>query len=201
MSENKYALAGWLAIAGAVLFPLAFIIGILQGVIGMAAFHRPVPILGPSEMLFILVTAIGVYALVMLRTLLNERYDYHNIDALITAAICWNILFQVGSMVLRHLFIPILWGRGEIIIILLQLSFMVVSMVAIGIIDVMVAIRLLKIKDRLNELLVALVYITLVSGALELSIVLSPLSLFLVPVNFAVLGMIFLKEKEELEFV
>jgi hypothetical protein len=85
--------------------------------------------------------------------------------------------------------------------VVLNITVLGAAMVTIGIVDIMIAMRLLRIKDALNDLLKAFAYITLIAGICEVSVIMSPLSLLLVPVNFVILGMIFLKEKEEVEFV
>jgi len=63
MSENRYNLAGWLSISMAILFPLAFGIGIIQGVIGAAVFKYTGPTVGPSDLLFVIFTCVSVYIL------------------------------------------------------------------------------------------------------------------------------------------
>jgi hypothetical protein len=200
MPENRYSLAGWLAIAQAVLFPLAFGMSIVQDIIGKAAFRFHGPIFGPSDLLFIIFTGLGVYVLLMFRKLLNERYNYHGIDTLIIISIWWGILFQISSLGLKAYAI-VLGLEPRLTLALIYLSFFAVAMLTIGVVDILIAVRLLKIKDKLNDLLRALAYITIIAGILEASIVLSPLALILVPVTCVILGMIFLREKEEVEFV
>jgi hypothetical protein len=73
-------------------------------------------------------------------------------------------------------------------------------MITAGIIDILIAVKLLQIRQKLNEMIRAFTYITLVSGLAELSVVLSPLALLLLPVSCVILGIIFLR-KEEVEFV
>gem|GEM_PF-4618578 len=43
--------------------------------------------------------------------------------------------------------------------------------------------------------------IVLVSGAPQASVILSPLALLLLPISFVIIGTVFLKDKEEAEFV
>ena len=200
MPENRYSLAGGLAIAQAVLFPLAFGMSIFQSIIGKAAFRYHGPVIGPSDLLFIIFTGIGVYVLLMFRKLLNERYNYHGIDTLIIISIWWSILFQISSLGMKAWAIA-LGLEPRLTLVLIYLSFFTVAMLTIGIVDILIAVRLLKIKDKLNDLLRAFAYITIIAGILEASIVLSPLALILVPVTCVILGMVFLREKEQAEFV
>jgi hypothetical protein len=199
MDENRYSLAGWVAITQAIIFPLAFVISIAQGLIGVAAFGYRGPTFGPSDLLFIAFTAMSVYTLLMFRNLLNERYNYHDVDALILLAICWGVVFQVSSLALR-VWVVTIWPVSETALSVVYLVFFAVSMITAGIIDILIAVKLLQIRQKLNEMIRAFTYITLVSGLAEVSFVLAPVALLLVPVSCVILGLIFLK-REEVEFV
>ena len=200
MNENRYTLSGWLAIGAAVLFPLVFAMGIIQAIIAIRSFNYSGPMLGPSDFIMVLVTAMGVYVLLKLRQLLNERYDFHDIDILILVSIWWSIMFQAISISMKIVFI-VIWPVSELVLVVLNITVLGAAMVTIGIVDIMIAMRLLRAKETLNDLLKAFAYVTLAAGVFEVSIIMSPLSLLLVPVSCVILGMIFLKEKEEVEFV
>ena len=199
MDENKYSLAGWLAIIQAVIFPLAFVISIAQGLIGVSVFGYRGPMFGPSDLLFIIFTGISVYTLTMFRKLLNERYNYHDIDLLILLAICWGIVYQISNLALRA-WLVLIWPVSSTALSIVYLVFFATTMITAGIIDILIAVKLLQIRQKLNEMIRAFTYITLVSGLAELSVVLAPLALLLLPVSCVVLGIIFLR-KEEVEFV
>jgi hypothetical protein len=199
MEENRYLLAGWLAIAQAIIFPLAFAISIAQGLIGIKALGYHGPMLGPSDLLFIVITGMSVYTLIMFRKLLNERYNYHDVDTLILLAIFWNIVFQIGSIALR-VWLVMIWPISQIALTIIYLTFFAVGMISGGIIDILIAVKLLQIRQTVNELIRAFTYVTMVSGLSEVSVVLSPISLLLAPVSLVILGMIFLR-REEVEFV
>jgi hypothetical protein len=200
MSENRYNLAGWLSICMAILFPLAFVIGIIQGIIGASVFKYTGPNFGPSDLLFMIFTAMGIYVLIMFRRLLHEHYEFHELDILITIAIIWAILFQVGSLAIK-LIIFLAWPMSETAIIAIQLSFMSLAMIAAGVIDIVFAVKLFKILDVVNNMIKTLAYIAMISGILEVTVILSPLALFLIPISSVIYAMIFFKAKEEVEFV
>jgi hypothetical protein len=193
-------MAGWLSITQAVIFPLAFVMSIVQGVIGVSVFHYRGPNFGPSDLLFIIFTAISVYTLTMFRKLLNERYNFPDIDTLIVIAIIWGIVFQITSLAVRA-FIIALWPLSQTFVTIIYISFMTVFMVIAGIVDILIGVKLLKAKKPLNDFITAFAYIAVAAGILEATIVLSPLALILLPVSCVILGMVFLKEKEEAEFV
>jgi hypothetical protein len=199
MEENRYQLAGWLAITQAILFPLAFVISIAQGLIGVAAFGYRGPVFGPADLLFVIFTGLSVYTLTMFRRLLNERFNYHGVNTLILLAICWGVVYQISSLALR-IWVVMVWPVSEIVLNIIYITFFAVSMIAAGIIDILIAVKLLQVRQSMTELVRAFTYITLISGLAEISVVLSPVALLLVPVSCIILGVIFFK-KEEVEFV
>lgn len=199
MNENRYSLAGWLAITQAILFPLSFVIGIVQAIVGARAFGIQGPVPGPADLIGVIMTIIGVYVLVMFRRLLQERFDFHEIDMLITVAIWWLVVFQIGGLGLKLLLFAMPYE--PILQAVLSVSFFAIAMVTIGVIDILVAVRLLKIKEQMSDSLLAYVYLTMAAGIAEVSVVLSFLSLIIFPVASVILGIVFFKEKEQAEFV
>jgi len=200
MSSRRYSIAGWLSIIVAVLFPMAFFIGIIHDIIAKAKFQYHGPNFGPGDILFIVFTCISVYVISVFRYLLNDRYNTHELDMLINISIVWLILFQVSSLCLKGIFMA-LWPISKESMTIIYLCYMAIAMVTIGIVDILIAIKLLKIDTAQNSLIKAYAYINLVAGVLEASVFLSPLAIILVPVSNVILGMIFLREKEGVEFV
>lgn len=198
-TSNRYLLAGWMSIIAAVLFPLQFIVGIVQGIIGARAFHIKGPIVGPADFLGLISTALAVYVIIMFRQLLHERFRYHGVDLLITISIWWLIGFQILGLMLKTMLL--LTNLPELMQIVMMLGLFSVAMVTVGIVDIMIAVRLLKLREQMSDLLSAYVFLTLAAGILEVTIVLSPLALILVPITSIILGVVFLREKEEAEFV
>jgi hypothetical protein len=141
-----------------------------------------------------------VYVMIVFRDMLHERYNTHALDTLIHISIGWIILFQVCSLCLKGIFAA-LWPVSKEIMTIIYLCFIAISMVTIGVVDILIAVKLLKIGAGRSDLLKAYAYINLVAGVLEASVFLSPLSIILVPVSSAILGMILLREKEGVEFV
>ena len=156
--------------------------------------------LGPGDLLFTISIGIAVYALIMFRDLLNKRYNYHDIDSLITISIWWNVVFQIISLTFGSIGM-VMGAKYAMGLSLLMLAFLPIYMIVMGIVDIMIATRLLKIKESLNDIFKVFIYVTLIAGILEVSVIFSPLALILIPVSCVVLGMIFLREKEEVEFV
>ena len=198
--EKPYLLAGWLAITMAVLFPLGFLIGIIQQVITAKIAHHFAPTFGIGDLIFLANTLISVYVLLKFRKLLNETYDFKAINTLITLSILWIVLFEVESIGIKLMMIS-MWPLKDLTVALIQIPFMVFNLLAIGVVDLLMGLKLLKHKESLGGLFVPFAYITLIAAICELSLLLSPIALILVPVSSVIMGMIFLREKEDVEFV
>jgi hypothetical protein len=85
--------------------------------------------------------------------------------------------------------------------ILIQAPVIVFNLLSIGVIDLFIGLRLLSQQEKLGERFTAFAYITLIAAICELTLILAPIALILVPVWCVILGMIFLREKEEAEFI
>lgn len=201
MEENRYTLAGWLAIAQAIIFPVAVVVGIIQGIISIKAFGYRGPTLGPSTIMMIIFTVFSVYTLSKFRQFLNEHYNFHKVDLLITFAIWWNIIFQLFSIALTGL-IFVMWPMSPKLMTIIELAYFSFAMITAGIIDIFIGVNLLRIKEIMSNLLTVYSYLILIGGICELSVILAfPVAFLLVPASCIILAMIFLKEKEQVEFV
>jgi len=200
MEQNKYATAGWLAIVQAVLFPLSFVISIVQTGIGAKVFDMHGGFVGPAELIMVVFTAIGVYTMLMFRRLLNERYENHDLDLLIIISIWWAIVFQVvtlGLKTLAMIFAPV----DPFVTAMVGLVVLTAAMVTIGIVDIMIAARLLRVKEALSATLRGLAYVTMAAGVCEVTVILMPISLILIPVTCVMFALVFLHDHREVEFV
>jgi hypothetical protein len=74
--------------------------------------------------------------------------------------------------------------------------------IAAGVVQILISVKLLIAKKSLNDFFKAFAYVTMATGILEVSVILAPLAvLVFLPVWCVMLGMIFLREKEEAQFV
>jgi len=200
MDENKYRLAGWLAIVQAVLFPVSVTFGIAEAAVAGGIFNIKRPFIGPSDLIMIIFTGIAVYTLLMFRRLLHERYNYHDLDILIIISIWWAIMFQVVGLGLGILAM-IFWPVDTIIMAVVFLVFLTAAMVTIGIVDILIAVKLLKVKENFSEFIRGFAYITLAAGICEVTVLLSPMALVMVPISAIILALIFFRDQQEVEFV
>jgi hypothetical protein len=200
MNSKRYSLAGGLAIVQAIIFPLAVLLGMTQWWILGRALHYRGPTFGPSDVLLIIFAVLSVYTLSMFRKMLNDDYGFHGIDVMIIIAIVWGILIMIAYLGARA-FIIAPWPTSRLAYAATYSTFIAFGMLGWGIVDILIALQLLRIRENLNTLLQAFVYVTLAAGILRVTVFLSPLALLLVPVSFAILGVALLREKEVVEFV
>jgi hypothetical protein len=200
MEESNYKVAGYLAIVQAVLFPVAFVLGIIEAGIAAEVFGIRRPFLGPTDLLMFLFTAIAVYTLLMFKRLLNERYEYHDLNLLIYISVGWAIAFQVIGILLTIL-ISITWPVDKLLFTVIYVAFFTAAMVTIGIVDILIAVKLLKVQEKFSEYIRGFAYITMAAGICEVTVFLSPLALVLVPVTAIVLALIFFRDQQAVEFV
>ena len=91
MNSNKYATAGWLCLASAVLIAPTIALGFFLDYIA-----RSYPAANVLQILLsILFCALGVYILYIFKNLLNLRYQFHLTDNLILTLIWINIIITI----------------------------------------------------------------------------------------------------------
>ena len=150
MEENKYRLAGWLAVVQAVLFPIMFLIGVVETGIAQGVFHRNEPFVGPSDLIGLVFSAIAIYTLLRFRALLHERYEYFELDLLIVISIVWLVVFQAAGIAIgiAGMVLPPVNEVAQLIVYGMVFA---AAMVSIGIVDILIAIKLLKVRDTFGE--------------------------------------------------
>ncbi len=200
MEPNKYAYVGWLAVAQAIIFPLGLVIGIVEQGIASGLLGIDRPVFGPSDIIMIISTVISVYILLKFKSLLNEQYQYHDLDLLIYVSVAWLILFETVGLGLG-LIAMIMWPVDKVIFAIVFLVFFAAAMVSVGIIDIIIAVKILKIREQFGEYIRAFGYVSMAAGICEVSVLLSPLSLPLVPVTSIILALIFFKDRPQVDFV
>ena len=200
MEENRYTLAGWLSIVTAVVFPLAFIV---EGITDMAVQCGNVDIpwgLGPADALFLLYAALTVYLLKSFKSLMYEYYSFREIGTVINIAIFWCIVFFAGSFILE-LLLTTVWPQNDIGLPLVLLVFWIIGVAIFGIIDIVLAVIILRHRSRFNTPVRVFAVLTLITGFVEATVILSFLAILLVPATCVAMAFIFLRRTEEVEFV
>jgi len=200
MSDNRFLVAGWAAIAAAGLMPAAFIVaGFEEAAFDLGVTHRTVG-LGASDFLLLFFGAVTVYVLIELKRMLFERYSYRGVDVIIVLAIAWTVVNYGGSFALQSFFTfiaPTTHVSAEVV----TTVFWIVCIGLFGIIDAILGIMLLIQGRRFGFPLLVFAAFSLVMGFCGVTVILSFFSLLLFPVAYIALGVAFLRPEKRLEFV
>lgn len=195
MERNEYALAGWLAIAAAVLIVPSFVLGFAAEI----AKHRA-PELVPTLLIPYLATTIcftifSVYVILRFRTLLNRRHGFHAIDGLVTAIV-------VGVIVMTLYAIPMkLLGLMNVIdeppIVILAVIPIAVIGITLGVLSIILGIRLLRLPVESTSYYRVYAWICIAAGICFVTFILGPLGGLIDAAGNIVLAMLFLKPEGE----
>ncbi|UCG62256.1 MAG: hypothetical protein JSV52_02925 [Candidatus Zixiibacteriota bacterium] len=200
MDENRFTAAGWASIVAAVVFPLAFVVeGIHEAALEYVDSGFTVGV-GPGDFLFLLYAALTVYLLKEFKSLMYEQYSFKEISTIISVAIFWVIVFFGGSFVLE-LLLATVWPHNDIGLPLVLIIFWVTGIAIFGIIDIILGIIILRQRHRFSYSVKVFAGLSIATGVCEATLILSFLTMVLVPVSCAVLAYIFLHKVEEIEIV
>ena len=199
MINQRYKIAGWLSIFVAIIFVPKFIANIIIEVIAQRLHFPGIYMLDAFFM--IILTVIYVYLLVTFRYLLNERFNFYDVDFLITISY-WCLILSSSIIVLDDIFktMGIIGHSFSTLKIIMFVSFFSVFFI-MGIVSILFAIKLLRLKGDLFGMLKVYVYTTIAGGVCLVSIVLFPLSLVIVVASYILEGMIFLRAADDADFV
>jgi len=186
MNSSQYQLAGWLAIIGALLMvPLTVATVILEK---MSGGHLLFSIINIGK--YFLSMAVTVYIFYMFRKLLNDRYNFNQVNWIITVFIIYSILTFFVSLlaIVPDLKLAVMIG-------------ILVMMVPFGVLNIIFGVRMLKLQDDLFGLLKPFAYLYIAAGICAVSVILMPLGMLVAIATLFIEGMIFLRTKEQVEFV
>jgi hypothetical protein len=192
MEEENYRPAGWAAFASAVAFMLAFGLLIYDDLKYLPATRAKG---SPSNLLPIVISldAISkvflIYAWLRFRTLLNKRYAFHAVDTLIVVLIIGGITLGIVSYLARvvpEFTVPIMVVGAMLGI-------------ALGILGIVYATRLLRLNGDLNGMLKPLAYTYMAASICFAVFILAPLGLALNVAATILLGVALMKGEEEIE--
>ncbi|NQU04925.1 MAG: hypothetical protein HQ568_02450 [Calditrichaeota bacterium] len=198
-SENKYALAGWLAITGAILLFPEILFGILVEIkpdkLGLLVF--PYGIIAITEVAF------TVYAFLRFKDLLNERYSFHQVDLLVLLIVIGSIVGTSFAVVVKHLYVFGVLEPTPIVKIATMTALMIIA-IPLSAIGIVFGIKLLKVETDFRGLLKPMVYIYIAGSICFATFVLILPGVLLFATFQIMMGLILLREgdsKMEVEFV
>jgi hypothetical protein len=186
MFTQRFTLAGWLAIISAVL-----IVPEIFAIILIDRLAQSIPILsGLVALLKIVHFFISIYLIYMLKTLLNERFNFHGADVYLWIMLAVAPIFAVLGLLGMIPSLKILMG---IVVIVLFVPYNIVT--------ILFGASLLKMGDDLFCLLSPFAYTTIASGICGVTVILMPIGMLIGLAALIIEGMIFLRAKEQVEFV
>jgi len=200
MEEDKYTLAGWLAVAQAALLPVLVVVAIIEGVAAAKLLRNRGLFFGFSDLLMLVSSVLAVYLLLMFRKLLRERYGYHDLDLLIMLSI-WCLIMSQAVQIALSVLLWVLWPVDQILFAIVYVVFLTGALVTTGIVDILIAVKLLKVKENFGEYIRGFAYVTMAAGICEVSVLLCPFAFLLMPVSMIILALVFFRDQREVEFV
>ena len=190
MEKSTYTLAGWLAIAAAVLaLPLLFL-GVMVDVLTRKGGEMLPVFLLLFACLNVAQVGMQVYAFARFRHLLNERFGFHAVDTLIITIIVLSITLVSVSIVSRT---ALALGLVPVDSVPLFLGMVVVLGVPLALLSIVFAIKLLGLQDDLHGLLRPYAYTSIAAGICFATLILAPIGMLVAAVSTAILGTIFLR--------
>jgi hypothetical protein len=194
VDPKRYEMVGWLSITSAVLLFPSMLLGIILEV---GSGPVVLALLIPYVLLFSLSIGMSLYALYRFKGLLNDRYQFHDVDNLITAIVILGSVFSVAAISARvvgtflginvqdpNILIPVAIG-GAVFFALVGLP--------LSILSIIFAVKLLRLRDDLGGLIKPYAWTTIVASAMFATFILAFLGFFLDAVCSVMLGLIFLR--------
>ncbi len=180
ITKGQLNLAGWLSITNAIFaIPSIFMYIFLHTMGGGGAKLS-------QAILTIVSLGLFLYILSSLRKLLNFRFQFYDVDIYISLLIWGNIILSIISLLSL--------GSRRIELALNILS--IISFIAFGILSIMFATRLLRLKSNLYGLLKPFCYASIVGGICFITVLLSPVGIIAGAVSDVVLGVVFFRAAE-----
>lgn len=196
---NRYGLAAWFSFASAVLsIPLA---GLQIYLMVLSGDHPGAGFLNSGVKFFnVMLTAttvpITVFVLYMLRRLLNDRFDFHRTDKLITTMI-WATIVTFPIQIAAH-FMDADTSRRLWLIALASVPVLIIFQCVI---TILFARRLLNMAGDLYGLKRPFARWTIVSVICQATIILMPVGILAALATQIMLGVVFLRAKDDEEFL
>ncbi len=186
---KDYLYPGIAAIALAVLFPTYWL---LELDFTFSTGARRVAF-GGMDFLYLAVGLLAAYVWWGLRRVLVEQNAYRGADSLLIMIVVLNLLLT-GLMFSAGLIEPL--NTDAFVI-----GGTALSLVLFGVLDIVLAVILLRDSRELPGLVKVFAVANLIHGICEVTILMSWAVIFLYPVTVVILAVLFLRRPEEVEFV
>ncbi len=196
--DSHFKIAGWISFLGVILLLPTMVAGILT--------QPQPPILRLMIFLYLPLVVIGnvcsIFIQLQFKRLLNERYDFHEVDKIIIAQIIIGVI-MASLDILGKIVVTLIPPLG-IVALMIFLLFILPGLLLGGILGIILGVRLLAIHDDVTKLLRPYAMLAIVASSCTAAIILLPIAWLLVMPSSIILGMIFLKAanaEAQVEFV
>lgn len=196
MKNNDYLIPGIAAIAVAILSPLYWLME-LSSISTYFSESIAVKELGVSNVLFLAVGLLSIVVYSGLMKLLHDHFNNKKLDIALIGMMVWCVVFYGGTFLLDLL--SAYYG-GELSTVFIQWLW-IGGLIVFGVLDILIAVLILKDSQDLSGLLKSFAIVNLVMGVLELSVIFSLIAIFIFPVVFVILAVGFLRKPEMVEIV
>lgn len=186
---KDYLYPGIAAIALAVLFPAYWL---LELDITFSTGVRRMEF-GALDFLFLVMNLLAVYVLLGLRKNLNEQSGYRGVDTLLLFIVGASLLYT--AVMFSASLIPALNSDALVI------GSTALALVLFGILDILLAVFLLRDSQQLPNLIKVFAVVNLIHGICSVSILMSWAVILVYPVTVVILAIHFLRRPDEVEFV
>lgn len=221
---HRYTLAGWLCFAQVLLQFLVMSLGMFQALIRLlVAAQDPnltsatlksviydAPLFTWTDLFIPILSAITIYVFLAFRRLLQEHYNLHHIGKLLMTFAVLTVVMSFGVFIPRLLLnsdtiasmakdhptsLPTMIAMGA------AGFFFLCLWAAQGIVTIMIGRRMLRIKTVLPEPLKFAAYAFLIFGICSVSLIFSWVAALIAPLLLILMGVAFLREKEQAEII
>ncbi|UCC43357.1 MAG: hypothetical protein JSU65_09435 [Candidatus Zixiibacteriota bacterium] len=200
MEENRFVTAGWVSVAAACVYPLAFVaMGMQEWAFDEGLTDQRLG-LGPSDLLFLLFAALSIYAFWSLKRLMYERYSFRKIGTIIWVSIFWHLVYFGGSFLVELLYAAVGLSDDSVAILLLT-GLWASGIVVFGIIDIIIGLVLLSRAKQFHTAVKVFGWLSLVIGVFEATLLLAIVAFFLIPLSYVALAVVFLSRPDTVEYV
>ena len=183
-------LVGWLSIISGILLIPEIVLAVALGFVSFDIYAFVTP-------LHVFNLAITTFVLFMFRGLLNNQFDFHRADILITLLIILSVIFFIMGILELATYTRELNSGAESLLPIVDK----VLYITFGLLTITFGVVLLKLRDDLYGLLRPYVFATIGSGVCGATLILAPVGKLAAAVAYVTLGMIFLRAKREADYL
>ncbi len=195
MTDRDFRLPAMAALAAAIGLPLLWLQDLVR--VGLTGRH---PLDGgPSfaDLLFLALGLAAAWAYLALRDYLRERLSYRTLDIPLLVLVGLTLLFHFGLF-----FIALTgWFLDGDVVTVLAMAFWLPLLVLFGLVDIVIAVLLLRDRAQLPALFTLLGALSLILGIMELTVIFSFTAVVLLPLLLLVVALCLVHRPDWLEVV